>query len=60
MRGKGLEFLPPRSNANMGEIKAAKSQYLIVMNKKQSAFLAGASKNVIDPFKTDEIKLLEK
>jgi hypothetical protein len=33
---------------------------MIVMNKKQSAFLAGASKNVIDAFSTDEIKLLEK
>ena len=55
MRGSGLQFCPPRQET----AGISRSSHLIMLNKHQSAFLAGASRNVIDAFSNEELKKLE-
>jgi len=55
MRGSGLQFCPPRQET----AGISRVSHLIMLNKHQSAFLAGASRNVIDAFSNDELKKLE-
>lgn len=60
MRGTGLEFCPPRANvAKVAATRAKISSHLIMLNKQQSAFIAGASREVMDAFSNEEIYKLE-
>lgn len=58
MRGSGLLFCPPRQDS-IGTTAGKRTAHLIMLNKQQSAFMAGASRNVIDAFTEDELNKLE-
>ena len=58
MRETGLQFCPPRQDT-VGAAASKRTAHLIMLNKQQSAFLAGASRNVIDAFSDEELTKLE-